>query len=548
MFILFFILYIPFILKGFGFLSRFEKLFKFLPDWIGRVEYLLSPLRDQIVSFVLLGYGIYNFIIHQNLSILGFCIAAFLSSRFNWFFRNRFRLDVCRWILKTETIEPNYFFRIYYRGIGSFSNQLPLSVPQVNYSYLDYRTGSPSRKTIWPLLAALADTLTIAKLAILAMQKLSLKEGVDAFDFFGRMWGARAAARTHLKIITREIEQIPPLSGKVLLVFNHRGYGDFALNFFALGDLKNGNRHLRPRFIAAKDHFIDNPFLYSWLGIGKCIEKGGMIFINRQKGKGWLAMEEAAQKLIEEEVEVAVYPQGTRAFPMSNEKGERMDAGYYTTFTKRTFEDPLGHLKIGTAQLILDTAMELRRKKREPLTVLFIGIRGSATFVPKKSFFVQTESEIEFNVSHAWRVELPEGLELENPRGKPASTDPEKNYFGIIGQLQRRIDRELEKAIGWNESLMERFLTSPTISLLCKERGEGDDKLLKEFLISAHQNHHNLPFMILDRIYTLPANHWEKYLREFRKLILSSSNENEWKDLNRRVSLELLKEKTTSPS
>lgn len=536
--ILIFILYLPLILKIIFSLTRLEKVFHFLPELIGKIEYPLSPLRDFVLSFFLGLIGIYHLFFLSG-HFYGYLLAGFfLLSQLNWHHRKKFRLDLCRWVLKFGEIEPNCFFRIYHRGLGSFLSPLSISPPTLRCSLLDYRTGKPPRKSYLPLLRNMIDTLTLAKLAILAMKKLPSREGVDAFDLFARLWGSRFVASTHLKLSTLGIEKIPPLRGKILLVFNHKSYLDFALTFFALGEIRNGSRHLRPRFIAAKDHFIDNPILYSWIGIGKCIEKAGMIFINRQKGKGWLAMQQASQKLVEEELEVAVYPQGTRAWAMIDERGERKDAGYYNTFSKKSFQDLHGHLKIGSAQLILDTAMALREKKADPLQVLFIGIEGTANVGPKKSFLIQTESEVQFKIGKCWKVELPENISIENPQGKIPHTDSQRKYLEILDQFQATIDIELEQTTKWNGVLIERFLSSLPTPLPCKERG---DQLLREFLPSANLNHHNLPFMILDRIYTLPPNRWRNPLERFAELIVKKGKNGEWKRFNEKVSLELLK-------
>ncbi len=522
------ILYIPLILKIVFSVSRLEKAFPFLPELIGKIEYPLSPWRDFFFSFFLVFIGAYHLLFLSNFFDGFLFLTFFFLSQINWYYRNKFRLNLCRWVLKFGEIEPNYFFKIYYRGIGSFFSPLSLSPPTIPYSLLDYRTGKPPRKSYLPLLRNMVDTLTLAKLAILAMKKLPSKEGIDSFDLFARLWGSRFVARTHLKLSTQGIEKIPPFQGKVLLVFNHKSYLDFALTFFALGEIRNRSRHLRPRFIAAKDHFIDNPILYSWIGIGKCIEKAGMIFINRQKGKGWLAMQQASQKLIEEELEVAVYPQGTRAWAMVDEKGGRRDAGYYNTFSKKSIQDPHGHLKIGSAQLILDTAWALQEKKADPLQVLFIGIEGTANIGPKKSFLIQTESEVQFKIGKCWKVELPENVTIENPQGKTPQNDSQIKYLEILNQFQRTIDTELEQTIKWNETLIERF------------SNYNNDKSIRELLISSNEKEQNIPLMILDRIYTLPIDQRSKPLQEYEKLILENADHERWVNLNEEVSLKLL--------
>ncbi|MFO1520400.1 MAG: lysophospholipid acyltransferase family protein [bacterium] len=508
-------------------------MWKGFPLLIGRVEYFLSPGRDTLLAAVLLFVGIHRWVKTGYSVQSPLYLSLALFSFVNFLHRHRFRKALCDWVLKFDSVEPNAFFDVYDRCLGSFSPQIPASIPPANYSYLDYRKGNPVRQTLKPLICGAYDTATLAKLAILAMKLKEGQEGINAFDAFARIWGARFVARAHLKLHTLGQESLSPLKGKILLLFNHKSYLDFALNFFALGNLHHGKRHLRPRFIAAKDHFIDNPVIYSWLGLGKCIERAGMIFINRQKGKGWLAMKEAADKLVEADVEVAVYPQGTRAWGLTNEKGERIDAGYYTTVNKKTLNDPRGHLKAGTAQLILDTALRLREKGEEPLQVLFVGIDGTATVGPKGSFKIQTESEVTFRIGRLWKVELPREIPLENPQGHAPSNEAQENYLDEIEAIHLLIDREMEKTIGRHRTLMDRVLKDPRLT-------KEEISLLKKYLERADETENIAPFVVLDRLYALPESRWNEYLRALTQLAFQDADAEDWEKLRKTVSQELL--------
>ncbi len=528
------IVYIPLILKIlFTPLSGAER--SRLAKGIGILEYFISPWRDTIVALFLLGFSIYSFVQHQYPSAF-INLGLVLLSAFNLFHRYQFRKALCLWTYKQDNIEPGEFFDTYYRGLGSFRNPFPGEAKMVSFELLDYRSGKNPKKILSPLFLGAIDTATLAKLAIFAMQHFEGKKGpngIDMFDTFARIWGARFVQRAKIALRCEGLDRIQNLQGKTLLVFNHKSYLDFALNFFALGGLRNAERHLRPRFIAAKDHFIDNPLIYSWIGLGKCIEKAGMIFINRNKGKGWLAMQEAAQKLIDQEVEVAVYPQGTRAWGLKNEKGERIDAGYYTTFSKRNFADLQGHLKIGTAQLILDTALTLKEKNQN-LQVLFVGIDGSATVGPKGSFKIQSETEVIYRLGKLWRVDLPH-LPFENPQGKKAESEAAQNYQAQLESIQDTLDREIEKSIARHPLLAARFI---------KDLPQEDERLINQvidFLEREDAIENKLPFVILDRLYALPVLSWKSYQDVFLKLVLEKGTDDEWKKLLELISLQLLK-------
>ncbi|MBL7685584.1 MAG: 1-acyl-sn-glycerol-3-phosphate acyltransferase [Deltaproteobacteria bacterium] len=526
-------IYIPLLLKILFSVSRVDRFLRFIPLVIGKFEYFLAPLRDKPIAICLVIYSGWRFS-HEGFELYSLLYAVFAALSFlNLFHRYRFRLALCRWVLTQDSVEPRQFFQIYDRCLGSFSFQIPDHAQRVNYSYVDYRTGNAPHQTLLPLFQGLIDTATLAKLAIFAMRKLPHPQGMDAFDAFARIWGVRFVQRARLKLNTTGVETMPPLSGKVLLVFNHKSHLDFALNFFALGNLRNGSRHLRPRFIAAKDHFIDNPIIYSFLGLGKCIEKAGMIFINRQKGKGWLAMQEAAQKLTESDVEVAVYPQGTRAWGLLDEKNRRTDAGYYTTFTSKKFQEMRGHLKSGTAQLILDAALLLREKGEKSLSVLFVGIDGTATVAPKGSFKIQTESVVTFHVNECWRFELPHLIPFENPKGSASHTEAHENYLDEIEAIHQSIDRKLQRSIARHTLLIDRVLNDPRIS-------KPDKVYLEAFLKRADETENVIPFVTLDRLYALPHEQWASSLEHFTQLVKSSAEEESYKELIRKISSALI--------
>lgn len=526
--------YLPLLLKGLFFLTRLEKFSPKISLHLGKIEYFIAPWRDTLFATLLLVFAILHLwkgVLIPDLPYLLLVVFSLL----NLIQRHKFRLNICKWVLTFDAIEPNFFFEIYYKCLGSYSFQLPLQVISVDYSYIDYRVGKKPEHTVFPLLRGAFDTATLAKLAILAMKKLPGEQGIDAFDSFARIWGARFIAISHLRLKTVSSQALPELNGKVLLVFNHKSYLDFALNFFALGNLKNNQRHLRPRFIAAKDHFIDNPLIYSWMGLGKCIEKAGMIFINRQKGKGWLAMQEAADKLIHRDVEVAVYPQGTRAWGLTDENKNRIDAGYYTTFSPKNPGDLRGHIKSGTAQLILDTALQLRKENKAPLQVLFIGIDGTATVGPKGSFKIQTESDITFHIGHCWKVEIPREISLENPCGQSPSCEAHENYLSEIQAIHEKLDREMEKSIHRHSTLMERLFQDSRIP-----QDKETQARIQNFLKRAEATENILPFVVLDRLYALPPPSWEKHLKHFSQLAWQEADKGMWEEFNLKGSKELL--------
>jgi 1-acyl-sn-glycerol-3-phosphate acyltransferase len=276
-----------------------------------------------------------------------------------------------------------------------------------------------------------------------------------------------------------------------------------------------GTRHLRPRFIAAKDHFIDNPFVYSWVGLGKVIENAGMIFINRrQKGKGWLAMAEAAEKLVNSNVEIAVYPQGTRAYPLYSSTGERLDAGFYTTFTPKTWEDPLGHLKPGTAFLILDTLLQLKNRGEPHLNVLITSIMGAGIALRKGNWLVQSETDIEYRVAPLWQIPTTIAEGTARPQTLEPQTPEEELFFKKVQEIQQGINDRMVGAMDWHRQLKERALAEMKNLDFPGEEMER----LTGFLQEANRRNDPRPYILLDRIFSLKPEMWSRFLKLYLSL------------------------------
>lgn len=506
---------------------------------IGRWEYLLGPFRDRLLSVVLLGIVVYLWLYESPLSeetllasslIVFYNLLAIITIRY----RDGVRLKLAEIARCHSNTHPEDFFRLYYISLSPWPPTFPVSgLREIDFRDTDYRSGKPPTLSRWPIVESALATSTLARMAIMAFKRVGPEYGRDAFDGLARLWGSRVAQifQCHLQI--HGARRIAPIEGKTLLLFNHKSYLDFALNFFALGSIhKSDGRHLRPRFIAAKDHFIDNPIIYSWIGLGKVIENAGMIFVNREKGKGWAAMQEAAEKLVNSDVEIAVYPQGTRAYFMRSPSGERLDAGYYTTCTKKTWDQPLGHLKPGTAHLILDTLLALRQRGESKLNVLVTGIMGSAIAGPKGSFKAQSEAEVHFRILPVWELSTDLVAGAAAPQGNEPQSEAERLYVRLSQELQAEIDRKLLQATEWHAYLLKRL----PVELEKLDIAGPEVAAALERLQAAEASGDSRPFILLDRIFSLAPELWERFLRLYISLQSQESDEGSWKALLQEVS------------
>jgi len=506
---------------------------------IGRLEYLLGPFRDRLLSVILLSIVFYLWFKESPLDretllasslIVFYNLLAILTIRY----RDGIRLKLAEIARCHSNTHPEDFFRLFYISLSPWPPTFPVSgLREIDFRDTDYRSGKPAILSRWPIVESALATSTLARMAILSFKRVGPEYGRDAFDGLARLWGSRVAQifQCHLQI--HGAQDIAPIEGKTLLLFNHKSYLDFALNFFALGSIhKSDGRHLRPRFIAAKDHFIDNPIIYGWIGLGKVIENAGMIFINREKGKGWAAMQQAAEKLVNSDVEIAVYPQGTRAYFMRSPSGERLDAGYYTTCTKKTWDQELGHLKPGTANLILDTLLALRERGETKLNILVTGILGSAIAGPKGSFKAQSEAEVSFRILPLWTLFTDFVAGAQAPRGTEATNPAERLYLERAQALQSELNRKMLEATQWHQYLTTRL----PVELEKLSIGGPEVERAMERLRQAETAGDGRPFILLDRIFSLEPTLWERFLRLYVSLQSQNSDEGSWKALLQEVS------------
>ncbi|MDO8643943.1 MAG: lysophospholipid acyltransferase family protein, partial [bacterium] len=357
----------------------------------------------------------------------------------------------------------------------------------------------------------------LARTAYRALEIMGPVYGREIFDRVGQLWGKRVLQIFRCRLIVRgdeKLSDLPP--GKIILVFNHKSHIDFILNFFALSSVRlqargGGTRDIHPRYLAAKDHFLNNKFVYQGIGLGRLIEAMDMIFVDR-KGKGTGAIFEACETLVKKEVEMAIYPQGTRAYGNKGWDGERRDAGYYTTGSRESLKRPLGHLKKGAAYLAVDTAL-CAASQNIPVHLVFIGIEGAGTVAPKGSFAVQTETTVTFTVGGVETIQPEQVAGLVKPVNNEAVSEEEKKYLQLIQETLVKIDNGLIAALRLHEKLANRFLNDAKEHRLVP----------MESLFSIKRNLNSSVFPLIDRIYALSRKEWRQHLTELARLLSVSS-------------------------
>jgi 1-acyl-sn-glycerol-3-phosphate acyltransferase len=403
---------------------------------LGTMEYLFGHLRDHTVGLVavtLAAYDLTSIVFGAPFGISQ--LAHVLVAQLSILSHHRHvesGLAMTEFMRVNPTVHPQEFFDRYYDRLGPRTEAPPTKAQQViDPRDVSFMTGAPPKQSLLPLLRGLFDTAIFARSAYRTLTACGSQYGREVFDAMATLWGSRMLQLFGSRLTVKGLETFAQLEGKVVLAFNHKSHLDFVFAFFALATarMKNGRR-LRVRYIAAKDHFVDNVVVYSWLAVGRLIEAVDMVFVDR-KGKGQSAIDDAARKLASLPIDIAIFPQGTRALAHIGPNGERLDAGYYTASTKT--DSPLAHLKKGAAHLALETA-ELTEA---PVHIVCIGIQGTATLVPKGKFPVQSETHVTFEVA---------GVLTIDPANPPE-----------IDTIQRTIDQHLTRVLRINEVLLARL-------------------------------------------------------------------------------------------
>jgi 1-acyl-sn-glycerol-3-phosphate acyltransferase len=276
------------------------------------------------------------------------------------------------------------------------------------------------------------------------------------FEQASRLWSLVVLSISGSNMRTEGMELLEqlPLGGRRLFLFNHVSMTDFAFGFAALDHFIDAERAIRLRFVIAKDHFIDNPLIYSVGGIGRCIELAGMIPIDRKNSKNAVVALEGAAKLIaKSDIDLAIYPQGTRALAQLDLDGSCRRAGFYSSARPEKAREELGHMKKGTAFMTHDVLRALRETET-PVHLVIVGIHGAGALMRKGSLTIQRGQDMLYKVSEVLTL-MPSELRTLDKYDDAGEILEESKVEAE--ELTRRIERALAKACGIDQFLKDQF-------------------------------------------------------------------------------------------
>lgn len=511
-------------------------------------EYLLQPLRYYFIGLPVTGIFLFNlgrvFFSTTSKDAMGFSVIcwALLTGLVHWHRHSKVTTDIkaVECLRAFPQLHPHSFFTRYFweLAFGGIDFSLPSALPDINPKQTSFCKDVRPKQSIFPMMRGVFDTAYLAHMGLVALERVGPLYCADVFDAIWMMWGKRNLAMAHAGFMVSGTENVAGRRGRFLLIFNHKSQFDFMLTYFAVSEIRvNGGRKLKPRFIVAKDHFKDNKLIYNFLGLGRLIEAGKMIFIARKNREmSFTNLKEAAQSMIDHDVDIAIYPQGTRADGVLDRSGKRRDAGYYTTFRAKDKISPLAHLKKGTGYLVFDILETLQREKiDDDLHLVFIGIKGAATTLPKGSLKVQSETEIHFSIGDV--VTLNPKMISAVTEGELDEDEYRQKRMEFAGEVNQLVNDRLVDVLNLRDTLMQRYLTD----LKGQFRYDEDKiQMIAKALVRASVGTDRV-FQILDCLYALPVNLWNGYLSQLGQLLLEGVNQKRLEVLLEEVSERLLK-------
>jgi len=499
-------------------LSLGHPFFMFFNKSLGLLEHAVSWFRDTVVVLYLFSFGLWHLFFgidtaHQGKIILGIAALALVAlSAANRVWKKNARQRLIDFVRHYPTIHPKEFFSHLLCSSGGFRHSLPKRPYRlVDPAHLDFRSKNGKRLPIRNVIAEIWSTIWCTRLSLLALKWRGRDFLRSVASAMAVIWGTRMAELSRAEVIVDGADRLSEIHGFNIYVFNHSSFFDFAMvpvvmaarAGAVLGDMNNF-----PRFLVAKDHFLDNPVFHRILGIGRVAEEAGMVFVERKEKEAAarVVVEDAAVKLVRDGIDLAVFPQGTRAVPKIAANGERLEAGYYTVGRPARMKRDGDHIKKGAAHIATCAAIILAQEKIDAdINIVPVAIKGTSIIAPKGTMRMKSSVTVRLNVGNPIIVRTAEVKGIDDDSGQA--------YTDFVRRLHERIDHELKSVVGVHANLERRFFEDMRMvaepldieeMAIAMKPWRGDD-----YLVHA----------ILDCIYACKPNDWYPLLGRLMYLI-----------------------------
>ena len=489
--------------------------------FFGRYEWFVRSFRDYFLAPVLAAlfcYFLYCGLFDAASRAL-FFVALSVFAQLRQVFHLR---RMVTFAMANPTVSPSEFFSHYYAGFGLLPVKVPAkSQTQLNVLDVSFKSGKSPKISFWPVLAGVFNTLSLSALVNVAYKWKGASFALEFSRIVMVLWGLRALELGRLSLKVEGIEKINQLSGKFIFAFVHKSFLDFAVAPLMAFAVKPQNRpNTEPRFLAARDHFIDNKFLY--LIMGRAMKIAGTIFVDRKRktSSPREASFEASQRLAGGNVDIMIFPQGSRARKNVAQDGSRLDSSYYTSGKPDRLIKQGGHLKKGTAFIAVDTAFDLRMRELSAVHIVPVALFGSGKAVPSKSVKVETENEIIARVCEPITIK---GSDLRQMQHGDAA------YNEYVSKVHTKLDDSFKDKLETHALLEQRFFRD------IRGLVPPSDYEHVSIAIKAWRVRDYFIYTLLDCIYACNPDKWSALLRELVYLMISDAPEASFNHFKQRV-------------
>lgn len=368
-----------------------------LNNLLGRCEWAVHLVRDSLglsAWVALLGYLLVtpttwhgDFApapLFAPYAALG--IAVSLWARWD---HRRLRIQLLLWRVRHDTMHPQDFFTAYFSGFGPLPVALSATVRSLaDGNVIDFRSGVRPRWRLWAAVHTICSTAFCAFLVLLVARQRPLASRVqELIDAVIALWGARVCQLARMRLEIDGLEAWRTFDGAAIFCGNHGSALDFVIGAAVVGCVRpRGRAAFHLRYLAAKDHFIDNWWIYRVLRIGRAMQTAGMIFVHRfgTAAERQRAIEEAVTEVVRSGVDLAIYPQGTRAPARIAATGRCVEPGYFCVGGKARRARIGEHLKKGAARLAVAAVDQLAQvQPPRAVALLPMAILGAGVVLPK---------------------------------------------------------------------------------------------------------------------------------------------------------------------
>jgi len=470
-------------------------------SFFGRIEWTVRFVRDSIVFLLFIVYSVFEGY-HGRIESALYPIPFILLSISSIARRKMFLRKIAVFAKENPNIHPKEFFKCYYSGFGFIPAKYPLNSDRtIDPLNLSFKTGGEPKKRFLPLIFGFLNTCSLANIIVASHKWKGPSFARTVAQSVSSIWGARILQLANLSLKVSGFDILERLDGKKIFAVTHKGYLDFAVAPLIF-------RSFNLRFLAARDHFLDNPILYFIMG--RAMRLVGTVFVDRKSKRrsAKLVSQSAAEALSELAISLLIFPQGTRAHSAIAANRKRLDAGYYTSGDKERLLKPDGHIKKGTAYIAIDTALRLKEKEKFEVNIVPVAIINTGLASPKGKIAVQTETDISVRIGDPISITKKEVLNLNSG---------DENYAAFVENVHESLDIKLKSLLELHAYLEQRFFKDV--------RGliPAGDMEHVSVAMKAWRGKDYLIYTLLDCIYATHPDNWPVFLRELCYLLVSDA-------------------------